>query len=411
MMMKVLLISPRYSAGGAERSARDLFDRLPALGIQTGMLAAQRVANDPPGVRGIRLPGEKYLRLLEIFRKPIHRRYPGSVLALARVREWDVVHLHNLHGGWISIPAVSRLARRKPVVWTLHDEWAATGGVHYDVSRVIPPDELDRRFGTDYPFHPHTPLARRTRRFLDRWMPRPTALISPSRYIADLITASHLFDGVPIHLIPYGVEMLGAPEADLPRAQARLHFGIAPEAKVILMAAATLKSAYKGAWLAVEALRKLPADAATVLLLGDASREIAGQLPQRVIAPGFVADRGVLAKAFRAANLTLIASVADNFPYVALESLACKTPVVAFRVGGLPEIIGDNERGLLADPLDTTGLASNATRLLADDELNARLGGNGRCWVERHCRMDDFLSANVRIYQQCSERHAELGMR
>lgn len=58
-------------------------------------------------------------------------------------------------------------------------------------------------------------------------------------------------------------------------------------------------------------------------------------------------DEAVLAKAYRAANVTIVASRAGNFPYVGLESLACSTPLLVFRVGRLVEMIEKYERGVL----------------------------------------------------------------
>ncbi len=108
-----------------------------------------------------------------------------------------------------------------------------------------------------------------------------------------------------------------------------------------------------------------------------------------------------LARAYRAADVTLIPSMCDNFPYVALESLACQTAIAGFRVGGVAEIIGENERGLIAERFDTGQLRANLNRLLTDDALRQRLVQAGHDWVAQECAMDAYVRRIRDVYQSC----------
>ena len=80
------------------------------------------------------------------------------------------------------------------------------------------------------------------------------------------------------------------------------------------------------------------------------------------------------------ADLFLLPSSEESFGVAALESMACGTPVVASRVGGLPEVVVDGESGMLCDPDDVAGMATAAIRLLTDPALHRRIACGG---VER----------------------------
>src|SRR5690349_5387269 len=109
--MKVLHISPFYAGGGAERCARDLFERERELGMQTTMWTAIRRETDPPEVKSLRFPGERYLLPLDYAFYYVDWRHIGSIwhLESIRRRDFDVVHVHNIHGNWFSISALKRL--------------------------------------------------------------------------------------------------------------------------------------------------------------------------------------------------------------------------------------------------------------------------------------------------------------
>ncbi|MEZ0264004.1 MAG: glycosyltransferase [Phycisphaerae bacterium] len=420
--MRITYLSTLYRGGGAERCARELFESVRAAGHETRMLVARPTPPMPAGVRPVRLPGEKYLRAACRLGLRAEWRHIGSALALRRVRpsDTDVLHLHNLHGGWMSIPAAARAARRIPAVWTLHDEWAVTPGVAYDLSRVLDAPTIAAWFGDEASLTTTDPRAKALARYLRPRLPRPELLIVPSAYLCDLASRALHLAGVPVKRIPYGVEMVRSDNATVDRAAARARFGIAPGARVVLLLAADLSSPYKGARLAVEVLAHLAALSTdvTVLLAGRNTAAVADSLRTaaggdgrlRVADAGLLSGDGVLARAYRAADLSLVPSVADNFPYVALESLACATPVVSFAVGGMPEIVGDSAfpddfgpRGLTAPPFDPAALADRTARVLADPDLRARLGDAGARWARARCHPAAALRANLDAYAEAIE--------
>jgi glycosyltransferase involved in cell wall biosynthesis len=116
------------------------------------------------------------------------------------------------------------------------------------------------------------------------------------------------------------------------------------------------------------------ADRAKEAGLGGDAVHFLGHVPYREM-PGFLRD----------ADTLVLPSRSESMPYAVLEAMSCGLPVVATRIGGIPEIIDDGRNGLLVPPNDPKGLAESLLALARDDGLRARLGGKARqTAIERH---------------------------
>jgi glycosyltransferase involved in cell wall biosynthesis len=184
------------------------------------------------------------------------------------------------------------------------------------------------------------------------------------------------------------------------RDQAKSSFGIPAGRPVVLMVSADLAQAHKGVSLGIAALRGIDRNDIHLILVGRCSEQIADAL--RAVIPSvcvFSFDDSVLARAYRAADVTLIPSLGENLPYVALESLACATPVVAFPIGGMPQIIGRNERGIVCGSLDALEMAQHIRHLYDDPTLRQEMGNRGAAWVQQNCSMAIYLKHIVGAYE------------
>ena len=108
-------------------------------------------------------------------------------------------------------------------------------------------------------------------------------------------------------------------------------------------------------------------------------------------------------------HIFVLSSRSEALPVSILEAMAAGLPVVATRVGGVPELVVDGETGLLVPPVDPRALALALQRLVDDPELRARLGAAGRARVEQHFRLDSFLEAHLGLYRRAlAERRLPL---
>ena len=322
--------------------------------------------------------------------------YPSSFAVLRDpwFREADVVQLHNLHGSYFSYSALPWLTRRKPTVWLLHDMWPFTGHVAYSYDC----ERWRHGCGTCPYLREYPALARDTTAVLWRLKRNVYArsrftIVTPSRWLRDLAVGSPLLAGHDILVISNGVDVDRF--RPRPREEARAELGLSPEKALLLVSAADLGDRRKGMDLLAAALERL-GDLDFELLVAGAR---APELPRRARLLGEVAEPGRMALAYAAADLFVLPTRAENHSAGAIESLACATPCVSFRIGGMPEIVRHLETGDLAEPQDAAGLAEGIRLFLTDVELRARASRAGREAVEHALSLEQQARRFLDLYR------------
>lgn len=291
-------------------------------------------------------------------------------------KEADVLNLHNLHGGYFNYRALPKVTREKSVVFTLHDMWSFTGHCAYSF-------DCDRwRTGCGQCPYPETypAIKRDSTRFewklKDRVYERCNLhVVTPSRWLCQLARESML-GRYRVHHIPNGIDLdVFKP---LNRQKCRSELGIPGEAPVLLYAAASLSDARKGADLVHEALLELPETVrrdAVLVVMGKGGKSLEKEAGIRVEDLGYIDNDMFKAAVYSAADLLIFPTRADNLPLILQESLACGTPMVSFRVGGVPDMVRPDVTGYLAEPEEPGDFAQGITRLLEDTSMRERMGG------------------------------------
>jgi N-acetyl-alpha-D-glucosaminyl L-malate synthase BshA len=113
-----------------------------------------------------------------------------------------------------------------------------------------------------------------------------------------------------------------------------------------------------------------------------------------------VGERADLPTLLERAAVFLLPSENESFGLAALEALACGVPVVASRVGGVPEVVRDGEVGFLHDVGDCAAMAASTGRLLDDTALRARLGRAARAHAEAHFRVEPAVDRYEAVYRR-----------
>jgi glycosyltransferase involved in cell wall biosynthesis len=322
-------------------------------------------------------------RALDQYRGIEDFRFPGTWQLLSLTgRAPDIVHCHNLHGGYFDLRALPWLSARVPVVLTLHDAWLLSGHCahSFDCERWrtgcghcpdLTIDPAIRRDATAHNWRRKREIFQNSRLYV----------ATPSRWLMRKVEDSMLATGiVERRVIPNGVDLAVFRPSDGRASRAAL--GISDEALVILFAATAIRrnmwkdyaTVQEAVGRASEALSGRPV---VFLALGeDAPPERIGQAEVRFLSRP---DPEFAATCYAAADVYVHAARADTFPNTILEALACGTPVVATAVGGIPEQVEDGRTGLLVPLGDARALADGLTDLLSDTHLRQRMG---RCGVE-----------------------------
>ena len=100
-----------------------------------------------------------------------------------------------------------------------------------------------------------------------------------------------------------------------------------------------------------------------------------------------------------AADVFLLPSAQESFGLAALEAMACEVPVIASRVGGLPEVIEHGVTGFLHAPADLDGMAASAVSLLTDPDLHARVVARAVTRVREQFCVDRVVPMYERFYE------------
>lgn len=297
----------------------------------------------------------------------IHLASSFRVTALQAFKEADVIDLHCLHSGTFSYAALPRLTSGKPVVFTFHDMWPLTGHCHASL-------ECERwKTGCGKCPHPDVHPAIRRDATAIEWRLKKWAygrskftIVTPSAWLRDRVRQS-LLGGFPVHHIPHGVDL--DEFKPLGREHCRALLGI-PEGKTVLVCAINdMDRPLKGAELLASALGKLPDSMVrecVLLFFGRSNKAILNRIPIPVVDLGYLSSDRIKAIAYSAADLLVNPTRAESFGLVALEAIACGTPVVAYGVGGIPELVRPGITGLLATPDDSQSLTDRIIEALLD---------------------------------------------
>ena len=418
--MKTAQIIPVDSPGGATGAALRLHEGLRQLGHESSVFVYCRTGTDP-GV--IKFPVSKPTLWADVRGSRLGVRFSlpslfyastWALLARAEVCDCEVINLHNLHGGYFSLPVLPLLSRTAPVVWTLHDMWAFTGNCIYSYGcgrwRVgcgsCPRLE-------DYPVlrKDRTRWLFRLKREMYRWS--RLAIVTPSQWLAHLASESPLLGNFPVRCIPNSLDVERFSPVD--RARARRELALPVDGKMVLFVAHDLDDPRKGLAFLLQAMQQVARTASEetlLVLVGGRSGDdphIAHGL--KAIQAGFVPDEQVMAMYYSAADLVAFPTMADNLPCVVMESLACGTPVVGFDVGGVAEMVRHMETGYLARPADAADLAVGISTLLADDDLRRRLGENGRRLALREFSLEVQAKRYANLYEELLRERLRRGRR
>jgi glycosyltransferase involved in cell wall biosynthesis len=293
-------------------------------------------------------------------------------------RDPDVVNLHWLGTGTLSVQEIGAIS--SPIVWTLTDMWAFCGSEHYASDGRFSAGYLPGNRPTDETGLDWNRIVWKQK--MQHWR-RPMHIVAKSRWLADCARRSALMGSWPISVIPNPIDLqFWAP---VEQAAARDILSIPRDCQVITFGAVGGdRQPIKGGDLLFDALRRLSAMFSNgsrihLVIFGDDSPGTKPvDFPFPVHRVGRLSDDRLLKLAYSAADAVVVPSRADNLPNTAIEAQACGVPVVAFRVGGLPDIVEDGVTGRLVDPFDVHQLALAIAWVLEDENRQRHLGREAR---------------------------------
>ncbi|MFO7598990.1 MAG: glycosyltransferase [Candidatus Desulfacyla sp.] len=429
--MKILQVSTYDISGGAARAAYRLQKGLREMGHDSRMLVRHKNTKSvyvhsvyvETGIEEARggFFLENVIQQHYITRHRTERSntlfsfpYPGYDIArIPALNEADVINLHWVaqYQSPVTLRNLSSLG--KPVVWTLHDQWAFTGGCHYSAGCENYQADCTRcpQVTEDLWSLPAAVLKDK----LDLFKGISFTLVTPSRWMADCIRKSRLFGAQRVEVIPNSLETdIFAP---LPKETAKESFGLEKDTLTILFGGEDANERRKGFGemvLAIDYLtekdefKALLETKRVCMLCFGRPKEAFNSMNIQVISLGYLGSDVEIRNAYCAADVFVLPSLEDNLPNTVLEAMSCGTPVVGFEIGGMPDMVENGVTGQLVPPGDTVQLGEAILSLLLNSRKRHEMGERCRHKIETEYDLSVQASRYVALYEELlSEKSVE----
>jgi glycosyltransferase involved in cell wall biosynthesis len=313
----------------------------------------------------------------------------------------DIIHMHWVQGEMLAINEIGKI--NKPIVWTLHDMWAFCGAEHYTCDTRWKDGYLSR----NRPIHESGfDLNRWTWLRKRRAWKRPINIVTPSKWLADCVRVSALMNEWPVQVIPNPIDLERWRPMD--RNSARLLLNLPVNKPVIAFGAmGGSTDRRKGFDLLKTALsyfiRENKSSQLELVVFGESDPKDVMKLGLPTHHFGHIGDEPTLRAIYSASDAFVLPSRLDNLPNTGVEALACGTPLLAFKTGGLPDLVRHKYNGYLANALDPVDLALGLNWIL-QQTYSPLLRYRAREVAEENFGQESVANAYRELYEVCIAR-------
>ncbi len=408
--MKVLIINTFDAGGGAARAAYRLHRALLSVGVESYMLVQDKQGDDYT-VIGPETKAEKFINLFRFlldqlplmqYKKRSPTLFSTAIWGNRKVRKIinklnpDIVHLHWVAAGMLSVEDIGRI--KKPVVWSLHDMWAFTGGCHYDEGC----GSYEKKCGKCRVLRSQSEkdISRKVWYRKERVFQKiqNLTIVGLSQWIGNCAKESSLFRGKNVVFLPNPIDTNLFKPFD--KEKARKLWNFPSNKRLILFGAMSATSdPRKGFKELKEAFRFLKRNDIELIVFGSGEPKRVPDFGFRVHYVGKLQDEVSLVTLYSAADVMVVPSLQENLSNAIMESLACGTPVVAFDIGGNRDMIEHEGNGYLARPYDVEDLARGIEWVLAYPEYE-KLCQHARAKVEKEFSSEIVGRKYMALYQK-----------
>lgn len=370
--MKVLFVNTSENVGGAAIAAVRLMNALNREGVEVRMVVRKG----------------KWHFLWERFVIFVHNGFSRKglfwfdiantgfdITALPEFQEADVIHLHWVNQGFLSLKVLNKILRSgKRVVWTMHDMWPVTGICHHsdDCEKFqthcqhcfllngggSDKDLSSRVFGQKQKIYANGRIS----------------FVACSHWLEQRAVKSALTQGHRVLSIPNPADVVTFRKQP---SDHRAEFGLPAERQLILFGALRVTDKRKGIDYLVEACRILRTqhpelnDRIGIVAVGKESEALKPLFDYPVFSVDYISDASRMADLYNSVDAFVTSSLQENLPNTIMEAMGCGTPCVGFHVGGIPEMIEHQKTGYVARYKDAQDFADGICYVLDEARHDA----------------------------------------
>ncbi len=381
--MKITLVSTFENLGGASIAAVRLHKSLLSRGIESRMLVHIPSQNNEKvfplsnhlfqkNISFLRFSLDRLLFIPFAKNKSVRFAFSAANIGLdisdhPLIKNADIIHLHWINFGFLSLKSLQKLfALKKPILWTFHDMWAATGGCH---SSKGCKNYLTHCHNCPLLAHPsNQDLSWKVfERKINVFQNKPFSIVTCSNWLNSVIKSSALLGNFSIQTIHNPIDLIFF--QSIKKSDARKNLNLSENKKLILYGAANASDPGKGFIYLQKALNilknenKKELSEIELVIFGKADEVNVSEFPIKVTLLGKLSPKELI-NAYSACDIIALPYVEDNLPNIASEALACNLPVVAFKAGGLPDMVDHMENGYLAEAFSIEDLYNGLITIL-----------------------------------------------
>ena len=399
--MKVAILSTSDVNGGAARAAYRLHQGLQSISVDSQMLVQDKLTNDRAVIAPSTRLEECIARMrvtfdalpLKFYRQREDTTFslqwlPDRTVSKIVQLKPDIINLHWTGEALIQIETIAKF--NQPLVWTLHDMWAFTGGCHYtqDCDRYMASCGACPQLHSNKDWD----LSRWVwQRKAKAWKNFDLTLVTLSSWLSKCASSSSFFKNKRVELIPNGLDT--QKYRPIARQVARELLNLPQDKRLVLFGCLwSTSDKRKGFHLLQSALRDLSQsgwhDRLELVIFGASSPLNPPEFGFKVHYLGTFGDDLSLALVYSAADVFVLPSTQENLANTVMEAIACGTPCVAFNIGGMPDLIEHQKNGYLAKPYEIEDLAQGIAWVLESSPRNLKLSHRAREKAEQEFTLE-----------------------
>lgn len=383
--LNIVLLAYHNQNGGAGIACGRLAEALKKAGHQVNYLVQEKTGNDESvalnnslfkkAMRWLRfilerlayLPFEKNKAVRFLFNPG---KFGQDLSQHPLIQQADIIHLHWVNFGMLSVQNIKQLLDTgKPIYWTLHDMWAFTGGCHHSGACL----NFQASCGNCQEFikNPSTnDLSHQLwQKKFKAFQASNLHIITCSDWLKERAMSSSILKNQPIQSIPNAIDTEQFKPSD--KIEAKKTLGLDPSKKHILFVAMRVNAPKKGFSYLEKALQGLDKTTTELIVVGNAQDLPELHLKAHVL--GHISSPEKMIQIYQAADVFVTPSLEENLPNTIMEAMACGTPCVGFKIGGIPEMIDHAVNGYVAEYQSSEDLAKGLSWTLENaPEQSAR---------------------------------------
>ena len=294
-----------------------------------------------------------------------------DITKLEEYKTADIIHIHWLNQGFIKLSSISKI--KKPVVWTLRDMWAFTGGSHYTM---------------DFEKYEKSKLSTIIKNFKKKSYKKSFYFIAISDWLKNKALQSDVLREFNVDRIYNNIDLKKF--NNINKKQGKDFLNINTDKKIILYGANNPQSKRKGWDIFVESLKKLDKSKYYLLIFGNFwSHKTLDKIGFEYKSLGFIDDTKILNSVYSCADLFVASSIQDGWPKTFAEAMYCKTPVICFSNTSIAEIVNHKINGYVVQNFDSNQLKDGIewlSRAIDNNNLNVESVKN---------RIEEFASDKI----------------